>query len=134
VRAAAAQVARQGFFYLAIGGFRILIEQCFRRHDHAIDAIPALHRLFVNKGLLNPVHLFSRTQAFEGSDGLILGGRQRRNARADGVTVHDDGAGAALRQTAAEFGAVKLQVVAQGIEQRHVRFGVNDLGLAIHFE
>ena len=40
-----------------------------------------------------------------------------------GLAVHQHRAGAALRQPAAELGAVEEQIVAQHIEQRRIRLG-----------
>src|SRR5437870_1771253 len=44
VRAAAAEVSGQRLFDLAIRWFWISIEQHLGAHDHAVDAIAALHR------------------------------------------------------------------------------------------
>jgi hypothetical protein len=41
------------------------------------------------------------------------------------------GARAALRHAAAELGAVELEIVAQCIEQRHFRLGIDELRLAL---
>ena len=57
---------------LAIGGLGSFIEQRLGRHDPGVDAVIALHRLLVDKGPLDLVHLLGRAQAFEGSDGLVL--------------------------------------------------------------
>jgi len=134
VRAAAAQIAGQSFFDLAVAGLGIFIEQRFGSHNHAVDAVAALHRLLVDEGLLDFVHLLSRAQAFEGSDRAILGGAHLGHAGTDGVTVHDDGASAALRHTAAVFGSVELEIVAQDVEQRRFRIYVDNATLAIHLE
>src|SRR5437660_6105459 len=44
------------------------------------------------------------------------------------------GAGAALRQPAAEMRVVQRQLVAQRVEQRHVGIGIDRLDLAVHVE
>src|SRR2546430_2650416 len=44
------------------------------------------------------------------------------------------GAGAALRQSAAELRIVEPDVVLQRVEQRHVRIGVDRVRLAVHVE
>ena len=110
----------------------ILIEQGFGGHDHAVDAVAALHGLLVDEGLLDLVHLLGVAQAFERGHGFVLRCADGSDAGADRVAVHDHGAGAALGQAAAEFGTVELQIVAQCIEQRHVRLGVDDLRLAVY--
>ena len=52
MRAAAAEIAGQRFFDLAVRGLRVFIEQCLGAHDYATDAIATLGRLFINEGLL----------------------------------------------------------------------------------
>ena len=111
MRAAAAEIARQRFPDLAVGRFGSVVQQRFGRHDHAVDAVAALGRLFIDEGLLNFVHLFGRAQAFEGGDRFILHGAHRGDTGADGVAVHDDRTGAALSEAAAELGAVEPEVV-----------------------
>src|SRR6266542_4229878 len=44
------------------------------------------------------------------------------------------GAGAALRQPAAEMRVIQRQLVAQRVEQRHVGIGIDRLDLAVHVE
>ena len=51
-----------------------------------------------------------------------------------GCAVEMHGAGAALRQPAAELRIVQPDVVAQRVEQRHVRIGVDRVRLAVHVE
>ena len=48
--------------------------------------------------------------------------------------VHDDGAGPALAETAAEFRAVEPEIVAQHIEQRGIRRDRDPAILAVHVE
>ena len=106
--AAAAQIAGQRLFDLGVGGLGVFVEQRFGGHDHAIDAVAALHGLLVDKGLLDLVHLLGGAETFEGGDGLVLRAAHRGDAGADGVAVDDYGASAALRQAAAELGAVEF--------------------------
>ena len=51
-----------------------------------------------------------------------------------GNAVDMHGAGAALRQAAAELRVVQAEIVPQCIEQRHVRIGFDRLGLAVDIE
>lgn len=104
MRAAAAEITRQRFFDLAVRRFGIFIQQGFARHDHAVDAVAALGRLLIDERLLNFVHLLGRAQAFERRDRFILHRAHRSDTRANGVTLHDDGAGAALSEAAADLG------------------------------
>ena len=77
MRAAAAEIARQRFFDLAVGGLGSFIEQRFGRHDHAVDAVATLGGLLIDEGLLDPVHLLGGAQTFERGDRLILSGAYR---------------------------------------------------------
>src|SRR5690348_14437339 len=52
--------------------------------------------------------------------------RHRRDARADRLTVKMHGAGAALRQPAAEMRIIQIEIVAQHIEKRRVRVAVTE--------
>ena len=134
MRAAAAQVARQGFFDLAVGRLGGLIEQSLGAHDHAVDTVTALHRLLVDEGLLELVHLLGVAQTFERSDGFILRSADLSDAGTDGITVHDDGAGAALRHAATVLWSVELEIVAQGVEQWHIGLSIDGLTFTVHSE
>ena len=91
MRAAAAQISRQRFFDLAVAGLGIFIEQSFGGHDHAVDAVAALHGLLIDEGLLDFVHFLGGAQTFESGDGLVLGSADLSNTGADGIAVDDDG-------------------------------------------
>ena len=134
MRAAAAEIARQRFSDLAVRRFGIFIQQGFARHDHAVDAVAALRRLFIDEGLLNLVHFLGRAQAFQRGDRFILHSAHRGDTGADGVALHDDRTGAALSEPAAKLGAVQPEIVTQGVEQRHIGLGVHRLIFAIHAE
>ena len=95
---------------MVIGGLGSFVEQSLGRHDHAVDAVTALHRLLVDKGLLDLVHLLGRAQTFEGGDGFVLRRADGSDAGANGVAVDDDGASTALGQAAAELGAIELEI------------------------
>jgi len=67
--AAATEIVGQGVLDVVVDG-RIGILSQKRRglHDHPIDAITALHGLFVDESLLQRVRLLGRVEAFEGDD------------------------------------------------------------------
>ena len=60
-----------------------------------------------------------------------VGGANRRDARAHGLSIDEHGARAALREAAAIFRAVQLQIIAQHIKERGVVGHRNLLGAAI---
>src|SRR5207245_2192976 len=116
VGAAAAEVARERRADLTLSRARRLLQQRRRGHDHAVDAVAALDRLFLDEGLLERMGFLDRAESLERRDGTADRSRHRGDAGADGVTVQVDGAGAALREAATEARAVELELVAQDVE------------------
>jgi len=55
-------------------------------------------------------------------------------AGADGLAVEMDRCRRRIGQAAAEMRIVQSEIVAQRIEQRHVRIGIDRMGLAVHVE
>src|SRR5207237_1595059 len=53
VREAAAQHTGHALLNLSVGGFRVAIDERFRRHDHRVQAKSALCGLLVDERLLN---------------------------------------------------------------------------------
>ena len=112
----------------------VLGQERRRLHDHAVDAVAALRGLLVDEGLLHRMRLLRRAEAFERHH--LLPGvhrRQRRDAGAHRRAVDVDRASAALAEPAAEARAVKAEIVAQRIEQRHRRVVVGDRDTRLPF-
>src|SRR5271154_1103071 len=65
---AATEIVSEGLLDLIDGGMRLLPQQRCHLHDHAIDAIAALHGLFVDEGLLQRMRALGRAETFEGDD------------------------------------------------------------------
>jgi hypothetical protein len=130
--AAATQVPSQRLFNLRVRRLGVIVEQGFGGHDHTADTVAALDGLLVDEGLLNLVHLLGVAQAFDCRDRFILRRADRSDAGTNRVAVHDYSASAALSQSAAELGTVQLQVVAQSVEQRHLRLDVDGLRPAVN--
>ena len=80
MRAATAEIAVKRLFDVAVGGLGILIEESFGGHNHAVDAVTALNRLFVDKGLLQRMHFLGQAQTFQSRYCVILRRIERRNA------------------------------------------------------
>ena len=132
--AAAAQIAIQRLLDVIAGRMRILVEQGLRGHDHAADAVAALRGLLVNEGLLKLARILLRAEALERGDLLAFGKGERRDAGMDGIAVHDDGAGAALGQPAAEFRATQAKIVAQRVKQHAVGWCIDHMIMTIHVD
>src|SRR5260221_13081975 len=71
---AAAEIVRQLRFDLLFRRLRVVRQQRGGLHDHAVDAVAALHRLLVDEGLLDGVRTLVRPQPFKGYD-LAVGNR-----------------------------------------------------------
>ena len=93
---AAAQVACQCIFDLAIIGPGIGFKQSGRAHDHAADAVAALSGLLINKCLLQLAWFVGRAQAFEGCYGFSGQCADGQQARARRHAVYMHGASTAL--------------------------------------
>src|SRR5258705_10283949 len=89
-------------------------------HDHAVDAVPALHGLLVDECLLHGMRTLRRAETLQRDDLLCPDRRQRHHAGAHRLPVEMYGADAALGEAAAEARAVESQLVAESVEQRHL--------------
>src|SRR5262249_60222616 len=82
-------------------------------------------RLLRGERLLERMRLVERAQSFDGGNLARRHRAERGDAGTHGLAVDQHGAGAALRQLAAEFRAIELEIVAKHVEQRRVRLGGN---------
>ena len=71
-------------------------------------------------------------ERFDGGDLFAHHGRYRHVARLHRFAVDNDGAGAALCQSAAVTGADQSEVIAQGVEQRRFRIGLHFARFAVY--
>jgi hypothetical protein len=110
------------------------IEERLRGHDHAVDAVAALHGLFVDERLLQRVGLVHAAEPFERGDRAALDGGDRQHARTHGRAVQMDRARAALRKAATELRSVQSQLVTQHVQQHRVGFGLHRMLLAVYLE
>jgi hypothetical protein len=86
------------------------------------DTVAALRSLFFDKGPLHGMQLFRRAKAFQRYDLRIwLERRKGDGARAHGLSIDVNSAGAALAKPAAETRATQPEIVSQGIEKGHLR-------------
>ena len=120
IGAAAADVARHRGVDIGIVGIGRRGEQRRGRHDLAGLAIAALHDFEVEPGLLHLGAGGRRADAFDGGDRAVADRADRQHAGAHRLAVDMHGAGAALRDAAAEFRAGHAEHIAQHPEQRHV--------------
>src|SRR5438477_5469640 len=123
--AAAAQILLQLGAYLFIGRLGIFLQQRLRPHHHSGDAIAALRGLLFHEGALDRRRLRDRAKTLQRRHLLALKQKQWRHAGQHRLAVDDHRAGAALTEAATEFGGVKLEIIAQHVKQRRVRFRID---------
>src|SRR4051794_35621747 len=132
--AAAAEIGGKRGAHFVLQRVRVALEQIGRGHDHAVDAIAALRRLLFDEGGLQRMRILDRAETLNGRDLGLAEPPDRRHAGSRGDAVDQYRAGAALREPAAELGAVKLEIVAQNVKQRSVRLGIDRAGTAVDLQ
>src|SRR5262245_42961894 len=106
VVAAPAEVTRQPARQLRAGRVWTTLEEADRAHDEARHAERALESLFVDNGALDRMQTaVGARQALNGQDTSAADGVGQHRAGVARDVVDEDGARAALRPIAAEFGA-----------------------------
>src|SRR6185369_15107860 len=131
IGAAAAGLAVPGLVDVRVGGLGRRGEERGGAHDLARLAVAALRHVQVAPGGLHLLADRVRGHRLDGRD-LLAGGRgERRAARAHGLAVEVDRAGAAQLLAAAELRAGHAEVVAQDPEQRCARLRVDAYVLAV---
>ena len=121
VAGAAAQIARQAFADVVVGGERIFSQQIGRRHQHARRAEAALQSVMLVKQFLQRVHLPDAAEAFDRLDAAAIGLHREHQASARAVAVDQHGAGAADAVLAADMGAGEPERVTQEIGEQQPR-------------
>src|SRR6516225_12416970 len=130
ISAAAADIAIHVGDDLIASRSGVLFEQSGRLHDLARLAIAALRDLLGDPSLLQRVARIRR-QAFDRRDLLAANIRQLRTARADGLSVDVDSAGAALSDAAAEFRPSQLEMLAYHPKQWRIGLCFHAHGFAV---
>src|ERR1051326_4349191 len=129
VGAAAADVARHSAPNLLLGRAWFLLQEPAARHDHAGDAVAALHRAHFEEGFLQRVQ---PPVTFETFDGRDLSARDRdrgRAAGANGLPVEQHRASAATALAAAVLSSSEVKLLAQDAEQAPLVVGREELDL-----
>ena len=110
--AAAAKVDGQGVANVWVGRRRVVVEKTGGGDDHAGDAIATLRGLLIEKGVLQRVEFVVAAQPFEGDDLIADRVTDGQGAGRYRFPIHQYFARPALRETAAEFRRVEVEVVA----------------------
>src|SRR5579871_1831683 len=132
--AAAAQIGGKRQPDLRLAWLRVAVKQRLGQHDHAGDAVAALHRLLRYESGLQRVRPLDGPESFERGDLRLPKHGDWRDAGAHRSAVDEHRAGAALAEPAAELGRVEAKIIAQHVEQRRVGFGRYAMHRAVHLE
>src|SRR4029077_19066457 len=118
VPAAAAEIPREPFPDVRLGGARDAPEQVMRGHQVTRDAKPALDRAVEHERLLKSSRSAVDLQPLDRGDRCSIGFDRQHQARVDRPVRHQHRARAALTQIAALLGAGQAKTIAQEVEQR----------------
>ena len=135
VAGAATQVSGQRVADLGLGGPRVVAERGGERHEDAAGAEAALDTMVPNElGLKRVEVLGVRRQALDRLDASAVRLDGQQQAAADGLAVHQHGAGPADAVLAADVGARQSKRLAEEIDQRGAHLHRRPAGLAVHDE
>src|SRR5262245_48163708 len=112
---APAKIGTQFLTNLLFRGFRCALQECCGLHDHAVDAVAALHRLLFYERSLQRMQIFIRPEALERRN-LPTHTPYRIDTRSNGGAVEMHRAGAALSQAATKTRAVQPEIVSQEVQ------------------
>src|SRR5262249_49952456 len=115
---ASAEVAIERVNYLVARRLALLLNQLGRAHDDAGQAIRALPGLELNERLLQRMHPVRCAEPFDCRNRLPIDRPHRQLAGAFGAAIDQQGASAALANTAPEARALELQVITKNVQER----------------
>ncbi len=113
---------------------RVPQQHPFERHHESGRAESALQSIVLDEGRLQGIKLVFGCQRFDCRDLLALRGEGQHRAGVDRPTIREHRAGAAFAVVAGALGACQPEVVAHRVEQRHARFDIKPVVLAIDLE
>src|SRR5215468_5857729 len=102
MRATSAQIVGKCLPDLRVLRVLVLRKQCCRLHDHTVDAVAALHGLFLYECSLQRMRFVGCPEAFEGDNALTDGAGDREDTGAHRRTVDVHSASTALSEPTAE--------------------------------
>jgi len=99
---------------------RIAVEQSRRAHDDAGQAVAALTRLLLDKGLLQRMKRCTTPKPFDCRDSSRFRGRRRSVARLNGSSIQQNRAASAHALSATEPSTLQLEVISQDVNERGI--------------
>src|ERR1700722_4088118 len=134
VREAAAQDARHSFLDFFFRGLGMFVEKSFGRKNNSVQAIAALRGLLFDERFLNGVRLVNRAQSLELDNFDALHRFHRCDAGANSLALHNNRAGSALSEAAAEFRSAQAKIVNQQVKQRRCRIDIEAVSLPVYVQ
>src|SRR5215475_2904812 len=116
MRAASAQIFGKCLPDLRVARVLVLRKQGCGLHDHAVDAITALHGLFLYECSLQRMRFVGCPEAFEGDNALTDRAGDREDTGAHRHTVDMHGASTALSEPTAEAWPMQSHIIAQRVQ------------------
>jgi len=113
VRSTPADIAFQGGLDLLVGRRRILSQQSYARQNHAWRAIAALHRIAIDKALLNRVQAVTICQSFDRCNLMSVSFPAGDSAGVARCAVQKHGAGPTLAFATTVLRASQIKFIAQ---------------------
>jgi hypothetical protein len=114
--AATANVGDSGID-ICIRGFGVLPQKSGGSHDHAVLAVAALWRLFVNPSFLDFAQLAAYRETLNRLDFSALNNADRQNTRTHSSTIEQNGTRATLRNAATVLGSRQTNLLTNNPKQ-----------------
>src|SRR5579871_1428802 len=146
IRPAAAQMSVHRRADLILGRILRRRKQVSSLDHHAVLAVTAMRYLHIDPGLLQRMQRRSGSgralalsspesrKTLERSDALTRHRRHRGHAGAYLLAVQQHRAGATLRKTTAEAGAMQVELVMQNVKERSVKAGLDAMRQAVDLD
>lgn len=132
ISAAAADIALHVGIDVGIAGVLIFGEERSGAHDLARLAIATLGHIVLAPGFLEGM-LAIVGKAFDRRDGFSAQARHGHRAGAYRLAIEVDGAGAALANSAAVFGANQFEIISENPENGSIRICLYIVGFTVNF-
>ncbi len=132
IAGATAEIPFQTVPDLLFGRLGILLQQRNGRHDHSGRAVAALQSVFLPKGILHRMQLFTLRQPFDGCHLSAVRLDRQAGAGLEGAAFHVHRAGSALAGVATDVGARQTEFFAKKMDQEDPRLHLAFVSRPVH--
>src|SRR5660397_230398 len=108
------------------------VQQGLGGEEHARCAVDALHRRFVQEGLLVPVQLPAFGQSLHGDDFTSVRFQGQDQAGVNRAPIQEYGTGAAIPELTPFLGSCKVIFLSQQVHQHRIGFDHRGLGASVY--